>query len=147
MLSPLTPLPPPFASHCFSISVSVTHSSPVSVFSFTSLNTFSQFSSLSLSLYICFSVFLFPCAPWSNSIPLYLFPSSWYSHKHTLLLVCRAEQSCRKWILEGQFNMTGLGLREECTADLCVYKSAWVCAYFWQRPHLMMLLVSLTDGS
>lgn len=43
--------------------------------------------------------------------------------------------------------MKGLRLREDCTADLCVHKHACVCAYFWQRPHLIMLLVSLTDGS
>lgn len=146
--TPILSPPPPFTSDCF-FHLCVCHLlSPISLlFHFTSLNTFSHFSSLSLALHTILGLSLTSRTLIQFRSFLLISLSLTLSYKHTQLSVCRAEQSRRKWILEGQFNMTGLGLREDCSADPCLHKCAWVCAYFWQRPHLMMLLVSLTDGS
>ena len=142
------PLPLLLPPTVFSISVSVTYSPPsLCFFIFTSLNTSSHFSSLSLALRTLLGLSLTSRTLIQFRSFLLISLSLTLSYKHTQLSVCRAEQSRRKWILEGQFNMTGPGLREDCSADLGLHKCAWVCAYFWQRPHLMMLLVSLTDGS
>lgn len=83
-------------------------------------NTLIQFLILSLS--ICLHN---PAHPESS---LLIFLVLTLYNKYTQLSVIRAQQSCRKWILKGQFHMSGWR----------AYR--WLCYYFWVR----LLLASST---
>lgn len=92
---------PLFVSHVYSISVCITQTEMGDTFFLlATINTFFLvFQSLPHSLY-SFGVFHNPVHPdLIQFLSLFLIPL----YKQTQLSVCRAQLSCEKWIVEGQF--------------------------------------------